>query len=301
MLHLRRTLTHLNKPWYIFRPQQVLRRVSQGRRRTNTVRLPWHVSIHVFPDDTIGSAVRRTGIFDLAVAEALWRLAEPGELALDVGANIGYMTSLLGARVGPTGQVISFEPNPQVLPILNENIGMWKEVPHMAGIQLHPVGLSDRQATAVLSLAESPGNMGTAHLLDHSDPDGNGVEIAVDTLDGLLGPEAFVGILKLDVEGHELEVLRGGEHALTSGRIRDIVYEDHQGFDSDVRRLLERHGYRIFGLSHCLLRLKLTLIGERFQFPVHDAPNLVATLDPDRAIARMRRRGWRSLHPRVAP
>ena len=50
--------------------------------------------------------------FDLISCEAIWRLLDEGELALDVGANIGYMTSLMAARLGKNGRVIAFEPHP---------------------------------------------------------------------------------------------------------------------------------------------------------------------------------------------
>ena len=59
---------------------------------------------------------------DLAVSEALWRLLDPGALALDVGANIGFMTNLMAWRSGPCGRVLAFEPHPEVFRSLAENV-----------------------------------------------------------------------------------------------------------------------------------------------------------------------------------
>ena len=49
-----------------------------------------------------------TGIYDLIVTEILWRLINKGEIAVDVGANIGYMTSLMAAKVASSGKVYSY-------------------------------------------------------------------------------------------------------------------------------------------------------------------------------------------------
>src|SRR4051812_45060416 len=93
-------LSHaLNKPHYVFRPTQLGRRFAGVfRRRTSgpqVVRLPWGLDLNVLPDEAIGASIARTGVFELHVSETIWRLLDRGELAVDVGANIGYMTSLM--------------------------------------------------------------------------------------------------------------------------------------------------------------------------------------------------------------
>src|SRR5262245_30886013 len=98
-------LTNLRKPEYLFRPRQIGRRLLRGWRRPRgdfeVVSLPWGLPLHVSVHDGIGQQLRMMGVFELAVSEVLWRLTEPGDLALDIGSNIGYMTSLLATRVGP--------------------------------------------------------------------------------------------------------------------------------------------------------------------------------------------------------
>jgi hypothetical protein len=66
----------------------------------------------------------------------------------------------------------------------------------------------------------------------------------VETIDDVLGAEC-VDVMKLDVEGSELHVLGGAAQALRAGRIRHIVFEEHQGPTSDVVRLLESMGYAV--------------------------------------------------------
>src|ERR687886_1998553 len=103
----------LDKPEYFFRPTQLIQRLRQHlihktpSGEFEKIRLPWGVDIRVRPTETIGSSICRLGVYDLTVSEVIWRLLEPGEQAVDVGANIGYMTSLMAARVGKTGNVTS--------------------------------------------------------------------------------------------------------------------------------------------------------------------------------------------------
>jgi hypothetical protein len=98
------------------------------------------------------------------------------------------------------------------------------------------------------------------------------------------------------VEGHELEVLEGGGELLGSGRVRDILVEDHIGPDGPVTTVLVEHGYAV-------LEMRQSLVGPRIGPPGKPAPgvdyleppSLLATLDPARLLERFRPRGWRAL------
>ena len=108
------------KPEYIFQPKVLWRRLLPLRRLPEKefidYRLPWGMSIRLPAQEIQSAKMWRFGIYDLTVTEALWRLADPGETAIDIGANAGYMTSVLIARVSPKegGQVYAFEPHPEV-------------------------------------------------------------------------------------------------------------------------------------------------------------------------------------------
>ncbi|WP_203409333.1 hypothetical protein [Archangium violaceum] len=98
----------LNKPEYLYRPQQLLQRfralLTQEPETEQIFLLPWGLPLIANPRDTIGRAVWHLGLYDLLVSETLWRLISPGEQVLDVGANIGHMASVMAARTGPTGR-----------------------------------------------------------------------------------------------------------------------------------------------------------------------------------------------------
>src|SRR5688572_15513819 len=88
------------KPWFIFRPSQVFRRLTF--RPTSSYRpleVAWGARLLALDDEHIGRCLGTTGIYDLAVSEVLFRLIRRGDFVVDAGANIGYM-SVLAATAG---------------------------------------------------------------------------------------------------------------------------------------------------------------------------------------------------------
>jgi hypothetical protein len=101
-----------------------------------------------------------------------------------------------------------------------------------------------------------------------------------------------VGVVKIDVEGHELDVLRGASGLLEEQRLRDILFEEFEPYPSPVTRFLEPLGYSVFKLVQGLLGLTVTSAtkepGSRSWYP----PSYLATTQPDRALARLHKKGW---------
>lgn len=67
------------------------------------MKLPWGSEIRVNIGEGIGNTIWRTGVDDLPVLECLWRLTDPGDRCVDVGANIGLMTNVMAFRAGSEG------------------------------------------------------------------------------------------------------------------------------------------------------------------------------------------------------
>jgi hypothetical protein len=106
---------------------------------------------------------------------------------------------------------------------------------------------------------------------------------------------ATVGVLKLDVEGHEPAVLEGAAALLARRAIRDIVFEAHDRYPSPITEQLEAAGFTILLPEPRVRGLQLVPIASRPIDAGWDSPNLLATTDPQRAHARSGRRGWWSL------
>jgi FkbM family methyltransferase len=289
------------KPHYLWRPGQLVRRAARARRPptgpAETLPLPWGVSIECFAGDAIGSSIGRTGVYDLLMTEALFRLADPGETAVDAGANIGYASCALAAAVGTEGRVLAVEPHPAVHALLARNVGRWgREAGRLAPVELCPVALSGgRGAGALATGGRFESNRGTATLAPQFRTFA-AAEVAVPlvTLDELAAGRP-IGVLKLDVEGHELEVLTGARELLGAGLVRDVLVEAREGRPSPVTELLADHGYAVFETRSTLTGPRL---GARRPDPAVDhlePPTLLATLDPERLRRRFRPRGWRAL------
>ncbi|HXU45881.1 MAG TPA: FkbM family methyltransferase [Thermoanaerobaculia bacterium] len=284
------------KPHYLYRPVQLLRRIARGLARPGAreiVALPWGLDLIVDPREAIGSALWHLGVFDLALTETLWRLLEPGDLALDVGANIGYTTGLMALRVGSTGRVLAFEPHPAVHAQLVANAERARRNPRCGEIRTFETALG--AVTGVARLA--PGsyfadNNGIARLTD--EPDVEAIEVALTTLDEALG-DGRAALVKIDVEGEELRVLRGAARALGERRIRHLVFESYPAELPGVAAWLGERGYSLFGLGMRWSGLLLSRPGEEPRLPPYEAPNYLATLDPVTAASQLRGRGWQAL------
>lgn len=286
------------KPHYVWRPRQAVLRLFRGISgslpRSTIVTLPWGVPLRIDATEAIGQEIWHLGVHDLAVGETLWRLLEPGDLALDVGANLGQMTSLMALRTGPSGRVLSFEPHPDVFRQLVDNIDLFRRhaaADAFAVIEPFAVALGGAAGMAFLETTDHfIVNRGTARLVASPTP----ISVPVTTLDHVL-KDGTAAVIKIDVEGGEVEVLAGGTNALRQGRIRNLICEGHVALARRLTGLLEDFGYRVFGLGWNLRGLILSGPAEPPSLPGFQTPNYLATLDPDRVIPRLQSAGWRTL------
>jgi len=244
--------------------------------------------MRVLRSDILGAGIARMGVHELAVSETMWRLSELDDLAIDVGANIGYFTGLLAARAH---QVIALEPSPQVLGLLGENIARWENA---SRVRLDRRAASRADGVATVSLpADHRENHGLATLEQTS----SSVTYDVETvrLDEIIDRRP-VGVLKIDVEGHEMAVLEGASQSLAKGLIRDILFEEHEPLPSPVSRLLEAQAFTIRGIEETLTGAVLV----EHRPAGWDAPTYLATRDPERVSRLMRPRGWECLRGNVS-
>lgn len=295
----------LVRPEFFFRPAQLLRYVTRRYLRSpatfETVRLPWGLQLRLRPEEMVGNVVWRWGVHELFVCEAIWRLLDPAEHAVDIGANIGQMTSLMARRSGSGGKVSAFEAHPLVYDELLANTGMWQSLPDLAAIDTYKVAVSNRSGTGRLAVPAgfaslSSLTMATAALSLRDVPCTKETvwhDVPETRLDDVFADDVAIAVLKLDVEGHEAAVLEGAARLLDRGRIRDIILEEHGAYPTPATKFLEAHGYSLFSLGrnfwgpHCR-------VAAETQPPMQwcEVPNFLATLAPARALARLQGKGW---------
>lgn len=278
----------LNKPEYLFRPVQIFRRFW---RKDSSVKLPWSVQITVNRNESVGKSILNTGFHDLTVTESIVRLLERSEIVIDAGANFGYFTLLMSRVTGSNGQVYSFEPHPVIYRRLQDHISK----NFLTNVHAYEVGLSSNASDGYLIIPDSfEQNEGIASV--SFDGGGDRTKIKLTTLDSLLdGTQKAIGLMKIDVEGHELDLLKGASALLKQQKIRDIVYEDHHGQPSEVACYLQSFGYTLFRLEKRLFGPKLHPHDLRIDTPPWETPNYVATINAKRVISKFQAFGWKCM------
>ncbi|MBW4659655.1 MAG: FkbM family methyltransferase [Drouetiella hepatica Uher 2000/2452] len=179
-----------------------------------------------------------------------WRAQiQPGMTVIDVGANVGVYTFSAAQQVGTSGRVLTIEPFSSCVRCLRETCRLH---------QLHWVTVcagaaSDRSGTARLSLHSSSELNEVVRDADSSSfggASGSFEDIDCFTLDDLIEQENLqqVDWLKIDAEGHEMQVLAGSDRLLTHFAPA-ILYENiagASGSNTPVAELLQAKGYSLF-------------------------------------------------------
>ncbi len=286
-------LLSLCDPCFLFRPQTLIQaciRKMQTRPSLAKARAAWGDLFEVDPGKFIGAHLYMRGVHELPVCETLFRLTEIGEAVADIGANIGVMTSLLSRRVGLDGHVLSVEAHPHIIEQLKRNIAQWSR----SNIEIIHAAVSDKNGSVMIT--ENLGfheNEGTARISEAGEECIGEYQVKALTLDQIIGTRSF-GLIKIDVEGHEFEVLKGAQKCLSDRRIRDIVFETTAPYPNPSHDLLLAAGYEI-------RRIETSCFGVHLTKPqrTHANPEILgdflATLDLKRAESVLRPRGWRVL------
>jgi FkbM family methyltransferase len=214
--------------------------------------------------------------------------ATPGrELCVfDVGANQGqYLETAIHSFPDRPRSIHAFEPSAATFRILAQRFG------HVTGVRLNPVGLGDRAGEYDLfSDAEGSGLASlTERQLEHLGISHQRSErVRIETLHEYCAAQGIerIDLLKIDVEGHELDVLRGADGMLSRRRIRMVTFEfggcniDTKTFVREFWQLFTRHGMtsfhrimpsgRLFRIDRYTESLELFL-----------TTNFLVVLDPD--------------------
>ena len=258
----------------------------------------WGSALYADISKSIGQAIWRTGVYDLAVSEALCRLAAPGSLVVDVGANIGYMSLLASRSVGLKGTVVAFEPNPGICALLRDNVQVASGAAIKGGqIDVRPLALGAcRQITKLYVPQGFADNDGLATLQQPTAGDFESKDVEVSTLDDEFDLRQRISVLKLDVEGFEKAVLEGAQSLLRGGRIDAIIFEDHDVENSGVVDLLNSYGYYTLSVGWHLTGPSAIKGVSRLAKP-YEPQNYIASQNATKVLAALKARGWRVLRP----
>lgn len=199
------------------------------------------------------------------IATKLRKLIKPGDICWDIGANIGFYTCLFASQVGDNGAVIAFEPASRTYGYLKENVSLNQ----FENVTVVNKGLGDKQEQRTLYYSEAGLAEGTASL-KYTDGRAASERVTLDTIDNLISEFPAPELVKIDVEGYQLEVLRGGEHflkihaPLLIAELKDVGETNRDIFE-EIENYVTDLGYQLYKIGkHSIQRCKkLSDIAER--------------------------------------
>jgi FkbM family methyltransferase len=198
---------------------------------------------------------------------SLVRLLGRGDVVVEAGGHIGYLTLHCARLVGEGGAVHVFEPGPNNLPYLHTNVGSIRNVVvveeavgSVAGVaELFVEDLTGQNNTMLADAREYHRTSQSAGVNAHT----HVVSVPVTTMDHYCAENGIApDLMKIDVESFELEVLEGSKKTLE--RDRPIVLVEIGRREDDVLSLMTSWGYALF--SDDLRRLRSARPGANYVF-----------------------------------
>ncbi len=202
----------------------------------------------VIVDEAIAYCMNKWGACEPEVCNVMARAVRPGDFVVDVGANIGFFTLLLARLVGETGQVVAFEPAPQNIQKLKDNIALnrfsqVRQVSQPLWSSQAPVALWLAQDGGLASLARSPWAMGQ-------------IALQATTLAAAFPQPPYPRLIKLDAEGAEYNILMGAGDMLRPAATPYVLCEVNEGAlkrlnrsGAMLRSYMLNRGYELFMIN----------------------------------------------------
>lgn len=210
------------------------RRFAAGGNGTGPpmVQLPSGEELALDPNDAgLSVELASTQTHEPLATELMLADTMPGQTILDAGSNIGYYACRLASRIGPTGRLVSVEPSPETAEILRGNLKRNVDCP----VTLHEAVITDRAGAVDFYVA-------TERNVSSLKPRVGAQQVRVDALsiDELSSQLGALDLIRMDIEGHEVQALRGAKSTLARYRPR-VVAEVHlpQFSEADRRELKE--------------------------------------------------------------
>ena len=224
---------------------------------------PAHIAMHRLMESMLIPGLERANDFKTIPEDPFWfrlelltrqheretrrllqRLIQPGMVALDVGAHIGYYTRLLSRLTGADGRVIAFEPHPGTHQVLRRNT--W-EMPNVSALRLAAAETDGSaelydylmmSASGSLHYDESLADLQRAQMSESdvaprgkADFEMQRYQVRTVAIDDCLGELGIgrVDVVKMDIEGAELAALRGMRRTIAASPGLALVMEYNPG------------------------------------------------------------------------
>lgn len=200
--------------------------VPKGR-----IRLPHRLGgAMVFDFSNIHEISMYFDFFAPDLSRILARELRPGDTFVDCGANIGYFSCLASSRVGPIGKVVSIDANPYCVERIQES----RAIGGYENMDIVPCAVGERDGEIAFNLADDPmySSVSNLNALEFTSTEST-IIVPLRRLDDVLRdsgltPGKRVRLLKLDVEGAEIDVIRGAADSIEAKSLDYIYVEVHE-------------------------------------------------------------------------
>jgi len=252
-------------------------------------RYGFRIKIDPVRNRAIDEIIYYYGAYEVGTLAVMKQCLRPGDTFVDIGSNIGFMSLYASRLVGKTGSVYSLEPSPSTFLLLEDNIGLNRST----NIKAINVAVGSKRGTA--RLYEDNQSSGDSTLVEPRVDQRNGTAVSVEALDDIATGSKVPSprMIKIDVEGWELEVLRGAQNLLRQplAPILCIEYSAlHPIFGGDVTEIYadilgvnKYAAYKLRDGKHSVS--KLVKINGLDELPQHDnlfcfLPSHLETVSP---------------------
>ena len=216
---------------------------SKIKNKTGVITLTTNEGISLLidlKDSIVATFLIQYGEWEPGLTKIMKEIIRPGMHVVDIGAHIGYSTTLMSKLVGPNGSVTSFEPEPYNYSLLLKNAGESKNC------FLIPKGVSDVEGSFTLYLVGE--NFGGHSMRQKT---GTSIEVRTVVLDTYLKKEP-VDFIKMDIEGNEpfamrgmTEILKQKDSKMVFEYTPELVEKSEELFNN-----LRSYGFTLYEIAH---------------------------------------------------
>jgi FkbM family methyltransferase len=184
---------------------------------------------------TLGSQEREPAFMKILRQEV-----EEGMTAIDLGANIGYVTLVMAELIGPSGRVYAIEPEPRNVQLLTMNI---KANEYAGFVFPYQMGISNVSGISRFYIS----NSSNLHGMSATKHTKSWIDITLSTLDDFMEDKgSYPNFIKMDIEGHEVEALEGMYNTLRNAKypvkilmeVHPMYYSETHSLEKQLRRLI---------------------------------------------------------------
>jgi FkbM family methyltransferase len=177
------------------------------------------------------------GFWETWLTQCLVQIIRPGDVCIDIGANVGYYSILMSALAGEKGQTVAVEPIPRIAGLLRQTAGL-----NYPGFGVAEVALSDKTGKTILHIPDQ--SLGDASILQRSDRltvSKSKVKVQTITFDLLMEQMNIkkVDVIKMDVEGAEPQVFDGMNKTMENNPGLKIIIEYSPYLYADAKKFTE--------------------------------------------------------------